>query len=270
MSECFSKYFLYNDNIEQCNKFDENLLVTGKSLYEVIRIINGKPLFLERHLNRLTNSEKITNLRLWLGENELKERIRSLIKANNFTEGNIKLIFNFNTDNVFLAYFVKHHYPEKEKYEKGVPTILYHGERNNPNAKVINSNFRVAVDKEIKDKGAFEAILVDRNGYITEGSKSNIFMIKDEKVITAPIEGVLPGVTREVIIEVCKNMGIKVQEEKVHYNDLKDLDALFISGTSPKVLPISCVNDIEFNSAKNETVIKIMNAYNEAVKNNIE
>lgn len=262
MSECLHKYFIINDQKKNCNEFDDSLLKNGKSLYEVLRIIDGKPLFLQRHLERLENSAKLISVELWLTEDEIKEKIKQLIDENNITTGNIKFVFNVDND-IFLAYFIKHHYPSEEDYKNGVKTIFYHGERKNPNAKIINIGFREAVDKEIKEKNAYEAILVDRNGFITEGSKSNIFMIKDRKVITSPLEAVLPGITRNVIIEVCRKMGLEVLEEKVHYKDVKNLDALFISGTSPEVLPISKVEDLKFNSSQNEFVLKIMDGYNE-------
>lgn len=270
MSECFSELFLYNDGIKQKDEFDEDILNSGKSLYEVIRIIDGKPLFLERHLNRMENSAKITKLQLWLGKDKVRENILKLISINNMTIGNVKLVFNFNENKVFLAYFLKHHYPEPEAYEKGVDTILYHGERNNPNAKIINIDFRKQVDSEIKAKSAFEAILVDKNGHITEGSKSNIFMIKGREVFTAPLKEVLPGTTRAVIIEVCENIGLKVREEKISYKDIEDFDGLFISGTSPKVLPIRKVDNLEFSSSRNQVLIDIMRAYDEAVARDLE
>jgi Branched-chain amino acid aminotransferase/4-amino-4-deoxychorismate lyase len=263
LSECLYKYFILNDQAKNCNEFDDGLLSDGKSLYEVIRIIDRKPLFLQRHLERLENSARLINVELWFTKDEIKEKLEQLIEENNITIGNIKFVFNVD-NNIFLAYFVKHHYPSKDDYKNGVKTIFYHGERKNPNAKIINMGFREAVDKEIRDKNAYEAILVDRNGFITEGSKSNIFMIRDRKVITSPLEDVLPGITRNVIIEVCRKMGLEVLEEKVHYEDVKDLDGLFISGTSPEVLPISKVENVEFNSSQNEFVLKIMDGYKEA------
>lgn len=269
MSECINKYFLYNNEITNCEEFNDKLLSQGKSLYEVMRIIDGKPLFLQKHLERLKNSAKITNQQLWLTIDEIKEKIVQLIKVNEVNIGNLKVIFNFDEKNTFAAYFVKHNYPEEKDYINGVKTILYHGERKNPNAKVVNMDFRRLVDKEIKEKKAFEAILVDRNGYITEGSKSNIFMIKGEKVMTCPLEDVLPGITRNTIIEICRQIGFEVSEEKLDYRNIRDLDALFISGTSPKVLPISEVDNIKFESSKNEIILKIMKSYDKVVKMDI-
>ncbi len=276
MSECFNKYFIYNSEIKKCEDFDESILDKGKSLYEVIRIIDGKPLFLNKHLERMENSSKVSKLKLWMDKEEIKQKIMQLIKVSCINLGNIKFLFNFEENllkegqnRTFICYFVKHHYPGMDDYQKGVHTILYHGERKNPNAKIINMSFRAKVDKEIINKNAFEAILIDRNNYITEGSKSNIFMIKDGNLITAPLQGVLPGVTRDVIMNLCKKLDINIYEKNIDYRNLKNLDALFISGTSPKVLPIKSVDNINFNSTQNEIVIKIMKAYDIIVRKDI-
>ena len=116
---------------------------------------------------------------------------------------------------------------------------------------------------------AYEAILVDENGNITEGSKSNIFMIKDKQLITAPVNFVLPGITREIIIEGSKNIGYSISEENVNYKNIGDMDGLFISGTSPKVLPIRMVEKHCFNSSENDNIRKIMEAFDIKVENYI-
>lgn len=269
MSECVNKYYVHNNDIKSCEQFENNFLEGGKALYEVIRIIDGKPLFLYKHLSRLENSCKITNLKIWFSRDQIRDKICKLIESNNVSIGNIKIVFKFDDVNSFYAYFVKHHYPSDEDYKNGVSTILYHGERENPNAKVINIDFRAAVNKDIKEKNVYEAILVNKKGYITEGSKSNIFMIKGNNVITAPLIEVLPGITRGVIMELCSEIGYQVMEKNVDYKDVKDLDGLFISGTSPKVLPISKVDDIEFDSANNKVILEIMTKYNEVVQEDI-
>lgn len=268
MSECVSKYFVRNSEIIEKGQFDESVIISGKTIYEVIRVIDGVPIFFEKHMKRLEKSVDLMNKILPLSEENIIDKIYDLIKANNMSEGNIKIILSYsNVEDAtssadFLAYFIETHYPSDMEYENGVPVILYHGMRKNPNAKVIDTEFRLKVTKEIVNRNAYEAILVDNNGNITEGSKSNIFMIKDNTVITAPVEDVLPGITRDVIIEVCNNLGFNVKEDRIKFNKVDDLDALFISGTSPKVLPIKYVNNVIFDSAKNNVVISIMRAYN--------
>ncbi|SKA72758.1 branched-chain amino acid aminotransferase [Clostridium sp. USBA 49] len=275
MSECFRKFFIQNSNILKASEFNDELISEGTSLYEVIRIINKVPLFLERHLKRLTNSAEIVNLKLWMNIEEIKENLIKLIKINNVDNGNIKIVFNYkqegkNTKQNFLAYFIKHNYPSDNQYKEGVSTILFFAERNNPNAKIINTNLRKLSDEKIKENNAYEAILIDRNNNITEGSRSNIFMVKENTVITAPLTDVLGGVTREIIIEICKNEGIEIKEEKINYKEIKNMQALFITGTSPKVLPIKNVEDLYFNSADNKIVKKIINSYNKIINDYIE
>lgn len=275
MSECIGSFYVYNGEIQNVLNFNEDILSRGKALYEVIRVANGVPLFLKRHMERLNNSFDLTEFHLWISQDAIKDSIKKLINANAQNEGNIKIVFNiFKEDDKivqnYAVYIVEYHYPEEEDYEKGVSTILYHGERNNPNAKIINSDFRKAVDTEIKNAKAYEAILVDRNGIITEGSKSNIFFIKGDRVVTAPLELVLPGITRNVIIDICKEENIEFAEEKIDYRELSDFDALFISGTSPKVLPVCNIENIMFYSSKNIVVKKIRAAYDKTIEEYIK
>ncbi|UZQ50495.1 aminotransferase class IV [Clostridium kluyveri] len=270
MEQYSNNFFLYNDEIKNKEESLEDTSYNGKSIYEVIRIIDGKPLFLEPHLRRMENSCKITGLRIWLTGDEIKNRIKKLVEVNKAYIGNIKIIFNFSRENVFMAYFSKYFYPPLKYYKTGVDTIFFHGEREDPNAKVINAAFREKVNEKIKENNVFEAILVDNKGNITEGSKSNIFMIKGEKVITAPVGDVLPGVTRDVIIKICKDMGFEVMEEKINYKQIEKLDALFISGTSPKVLPVKRVENIDFHSPENKVLMSIMNAYDHEMEKDIK
>lgn len=270
MSECIEKFFLYNNELKNKEQFKEAEFKHGKSIYEVIRIIDGKPLFLKLHLRRMKNSAKITNLKLWLNEKDIKNSILKLIKANEISVGNIKIIFNFYEKNTFLSYFLPYNYPSLEEYKVGVDTIFYHGERENPNAKVINYEFRTKVDSTIKEKNVFEAILVDSNGNITEGSKSNIFMIKGNTVVTAPLKNVLPGTTRKVVMDICSKIGLEVSEKEVSYKDVEKFDALFISGTSPKVLPIKKVENVKFDSSNNKVLLKIIKAYDKEVRDDIK
>ncbi|URZ06252.1 aminotransferase class IV [Clostridium felsineum] len=271
MEKCVQEYFVLNGKVEKVEVFDGDFVNRGKSIYEVIRIIDGVPLFLDKHIARLERSFGLEQLKMSTDIKHVKRDIFTLIKANKAKEGNIKIVFNYlDGEYSTYLYFIKHKYPDKLDYENGVKTILYNGERENPNAKVINLNFRQMVDKEIKEKGVFEAILVDRNGNITEGSKSNIFMVQDNIVYTAPREDVLPGITREVIVGICKQCGYTVEDRRISCKEISKLQGLFISGTSPKVLPISQVDNIEINSQNNETIRNIRKAYDNYISNYIK
>ncbi|NFI56268.1 aminotransferase class IV [Clostridium botulinum] len=259
--EGINKFFIENSNIKEINQL-ENIKVPGKVIYEVLRIIHGKPLFLENHLLRMENSFKLINIDQCLDNLKIRNDIENLVRENEKLEGNIKLTYNVN-EKVMRIFFINHSYPNEEMYKNGVKTILYFGERENPNAKIVNLNFREKVNIKIKENNAYEAILVDRNGYITEGSKSNIFMVKENVLLTSPIKTVLPGVTRSEIINIAIENGIKVEEVSYKYSDIEKLDGMFISGTSPKILPINQVDSIKMNS--NEIINKLIKCYNNKI-----
>ncbi|MFT5874958.1 MAG: branched-chain amino acid aminotransferase [Clostridium sp.] len=259
MDKCINTYFLVNDEFKISKEFKNYNTSIGKSLYEVIRISDGIPIFLMEHIKRLENSAKIMKYNLNITSDEIINRIIKLISKNSVCDGNIKLVINDN----FLAYFVPHNYPSKQEYAEGVKTITFHGERSNPNAKVINSVFREKVNEQINNKNAYEAILVDDAGFITEGSKSNIFLVKGSTVVTSKVINVLQGITRQFVIKTCEKLNIVFQEKNIHESDLESYNGLFISGTSPKVLPIKSVDGFCFNSSNNQIINSIMSGFDD-------
>lgn len=261
--EAINKFYFNNEKIEEVNEFTEDS-EKGSIIYEVLRVINGKAVFLKDHIQRMKKSFEIINMEFPFKVEYLEKKVNEVIKNNDNIVGNIKITYNTASRNLKI-YYIKHSYPSDELYNEGVKTILYYGERENPNAKIVNASFREKVTEKIKKANAFEAILVDRNGLITEGSKSNIFAIKDGKLITAKAEAVLRGITRDKIIGIAKVIGIEVEEVDIKSIDIDKLDAMFISGTSPKILPIAFVNNIKLD-INNITLRKLMKAYNELLE----
>lgn len=234
-----------------------------KIIYEVLRVIEGKPLFLENHLKRMKNSFELINEEFKFSYEEISEKIQELIKVERKLEGNIKITYGI-CEKLLKVFFIEHSYPSAEMYRNGVDTILYFAERENPNAKIVNTNFREKVNQEIKDKNVYEAILVDSKGNITEGSRSNIFIVKGDSVITSPAKAVLPGVTRGEVISTAKKLGIEIKEMEYSYLDIKEVDGMFISGTSPKILPIKAVDDIVLN-ADNSIIRELIREYDKEI-----
>lgn len=270
MENCIQGYFQYfikNDEAYTAEEFQDIYVVEGKCIYEVLRIINGVPLFLKEHLIRLEKSLDLSGMKSPIELKTIKNYISRLISLNRVQNGNMKIVIN--KENIFI-FSVKAYYPTETMYKTGVKTILYFGERSNPNAKVVDSLFREKVTKKIEENNAFEAILVNNNGYITEGSKSNIFMIKDNKVYTAPNDGILLGITREKIIKACEELNLIVEEKYISYEEIKSLDGIFISGTSPKVLPINEVVDMIKYDKICSKVYDIKREYEKIIKNDIK
>ena len=128
-------------------------------------------------------------------------------------------------------------------------SVLY-AERDNPLAKYGNLNVRQKADEIIKLKNVYEVVLINSNNIITEGSRSNIFFLKKKHgLLFTPHDNlVLNGVTRKKIFELAINSGIDIFESEFTINELEKFDSLFLTGTSPKVLPVSSVDNIKFDT----------------------
>ncbi len=240
-------------------------------IYEVIRGINGVALFLEDHLERMYRSAKLVNYQIGKDEKEIKEEIKLLMEKNNSGNINTKLLsVEIDGDKVFLVYNTESFYPPEDYYINGIHTTLFKHQRDNPNAKVQHSNFKENIAKALKEENAFEALLVNESGYIPEGSRSNMFFIKDNKVYTAKAEDVLLGVTRKHIFQVCEDLDIEIVEESINIKDLEVLDGAFMTGTSVNVLAISSIDKLKLNSVNNKIIKDISIAYNEKIKDYIE
>ena len=261
--EAINKFYLNNGVLYPINDFiDEDY--KEKIIYEVLRVVNGKPVFLKEHLARMQKSFKLINAKFPYSEEEIEALIIKVIKKNDNAIGNIKVTYNISNGNLKI-YYIMHSYPAEEYYEKGVKVILYYGERENPNLKIVSTGFRVKIAEKLKEAKAHEALLVDRNGVITEGSKSNFFAIKDKKLITAKGEAVLRGITRDKIFKIAEELDVEVEEREIKATEIRNLDALFISGTSVAILPISQVDDIKFDF-NNEILRNIMKKYNDLLE----
>lgn len=266
--EAIKDYFILNGEVATVSDtriFEE---IVKSPIYEVIRVIDGIPLFFEEHIERMRRSSEIVDYSIYRSDEEFFFDMKKLIEINNVKNLNIKLLcVNIEgKGQIFLAYFIESYYPSEEVYKEGIHTILYDFERVNPNAKVLNISFKEDVKNKLKEEKAFEALLVNKEGYITEGSRSNMFFVRGDKVYTAPSGEVLLGVTRKHIVEVCEKLNIKVVEENIHVEDLDKIDAIFMSGTSVNVLPIATVDEKRYDSVNNNIVKAIGNGYLEEMK----
>jgi len=247
MSECFRYVFLKNEHFKSSEEFKDEILQQGMALYEVIRVISGKPVFLEDHFHRLTNSAMQVENNIWLSFEKIKESIEKLVEKNDTKEGNIKLVFHINGKNkTFFAYFVKHYYPNKNQCKNGVITIVHPAERPIPTVKVYNHSLRSKTNDLIRDAEIFEVLLLNPMGNITEGSRSNLFFIKNDELHTAPDTDVLNGIVRGKVIGIAKELKIPIHKHPIRYDDLPNYDAVFITGTSPMVLPVKRINSINY------------------------
>ncbi len=273
MRECYGRWFYHNGNLYDCHEFRSSLVFEGESVYEVLRVVQGKPLFPEDHLQRLHHTLEMKKGVVNVSDREVMDAVKRIIRENDITEGNIKVIFNFEKARPgvshFLVYRIEHHYPSPAQYQNGVSCILYQAERPRPTAKIIHHHLRLTIFNKLIETGTYEALLVNRQGMITEGSRSNVFFIRDNILYTAPDHLVLPGISRKYVISICREQGIPLKKEAIPVSGLSDLEAAFLTGTSIKVLPVSQIEDHTL-PVSHPLLSTLMEAYDRLIEEHIQ
>ncbi|WP_346854092.1 aminotransferase class IV [uncultured Draconibacterium sp.] len=248
-------YFCFNDQIRPVSEFIPSENEGG--IYEVLRVVNGVPLFLEDHLSRFYKSAGLAGKTIPYSAAQIKAFLSLLIEKDKVDNGNVLISCKTN----LKAFFIAHKYPEISDYESGVVCGVLEAERKNPNAKVFQTSVRQQANALIEKNGYYEVLLVDTNGFITEGSRTNVFFIVEGKIITPTAQKVLLGITRQKTMECAAYLGFKVEERNVKLDDLAAFDALFLTGTSPKILPVKSLGNFIFDP-KNEVLQQLIKKYN--------
>ncbi len=239
--------------------------------YEVVRLIDRKILFLDDHLLRFKKSLSVSGLET-PGDNVIIENLRILLLHNDETVGNIRICLQKSQGKEpdLLCYFVPYYYPEQCMYLSGVQLVTYPHERPNPGIKKWDTSFRESVAFHIRDHGVYEVLLINARGEITEGSRSNVFFIdQTDRLISPPEKDILPGISRKYVLQICAENGIEVIERPVLRNELGDLVCCFISGTSPKVLPVWQIEGTQFR-VDHPVLRKIMERFDLLIQDNLK
>lgn len=216
-------------------------------LYEVMRIIDHKVIFLMDHIDRLVRSCNSSGINMEI--NRINKNLEVFLSSSEIEAGNVMINVFENKQQLNIATFqIPHVYPSEKEYINGVITKSFSFSRPTPTIKKWNENFRNQVNNFIQNNHIYEALLLNENREFTEGSKSNLFFInEDNNIHTAPESIVLPGITRKYIFQICKENNIKIFEKLVKYDELQGLKSCFITGTSPMVLPINQIDDFRFD-----------------------
>jgi branched-chain amino acid aminotransferase len=241
MADYSGSYYSENSTFKKISSLSETAFEKGACYYEVLRVMQENCLFLEDHLHRLQNSVSLAGLKYTFNIQDVSLIIRELIRKNELINGNIRLVLQMKEGGspLLYTYCVPFSYPSPELYEMGVPTAVFKIVRNNPNIKQYNHTYQQQVREFIRKRKIFEALLCDDKDCITEGSKSNVFFISRECILTAPGDKVLKGITREKVILLCNKLNYKLLECSISIDTLPSMDAVFLSGTSPKILPVN-------------------------------
>lgn len=259
-------------NLPKITQENKDLPENPLQLYEVIRVIDGIPVFLEDHLSRLYNSANLSGVNTLPKQAYIENKILNLITEKNQQIGNIRISFTItgtNNQSGIELDFIPHAYPAEDKYNSGVKVGLLTADRPNPQAKIQHLAIRNKANLLMSKDKIFEVLLIDHEGNITEGSRSNVFFISNDQLYTSPDEKVLQGITRKKILEICSINKIPIFKKNIPFNDINQFEGAFLTGSSPKVLPISAISELRFNPGL-PIIRKIISLYDKAIEEYLE
>lgn len=265
---------LIDTSVEEGNSENSNiqLPLTGVNVYDVMRLSKGKVMFLEQHYAKLEMSAKTVGINKIIAFNAFMEYCTVLSEVNCEKYCNIKAIFSQDVGEIgvpdFVMYICREEYPDATQYKKGVRCGILEIERPNPHAKILKKEFSDIISSYKKDKNVFEVLLKNNEGFLTEGSFSNLFFVEYGQVVTAPSNYVLEGVTRKQVIDICTLHAIPIDFRGVTEKEAYEMDCAFLSGTTIKILPISEIKGKFYDFSSNEILQKIVKEFDNIMKYN--
>ncbi len=240
------KYIELNENAVP---IEERGYQFGDGIYEVIRVYNGKPFMLDEHLERLIRSGMAIKLQIKQSMEDFRMLVKEAIAKSGLlnccvylqiTRGISARNHLFPDVPVSISMTVKQIVPLPHSIrEKGAAAILHEDERwANCYIKSLNLLPNVLARQNAYEQGCFEAILV-RDGMVTEGTSSNVFIVKQGKVYTTPLSRhILAGITRMAVKRISEAMNVKVIEQAFSKEELVGADEVFITNTTSEIVPI--------------------------------
>jgi branched-chain amino acid aminotransferase len=262
----------------------------GSGVFEGIRCYEtpgGPAVFrLTDHLVRLHNSARLLSMEVPYTVEELRSACLELVSVNGLPEcylrpicfygyGQLGVAARENPVETVIMSWPWGAYLGEEGLKKGIRAKVSSWQRIGPNviphvakATGIYLNSMLAVT-EANNAGYDEAILLNAEGYVADGSGENIFVVKDGKVLTPPLSlSILPGITRQSVIDVARDLGYRVEEAYLIRSDLYLADEVFMCGTAAEVTPLRTIDDHELGVG--EVTLRIQEAYLDACKGRSE
>lgn len=243
------RFFVHNGQLLPTTNFTDSMVEGETVVYEVVRVVGSTPVFATEHLSRLQASIKNSNLPA-LAKNSAASSLRMLTEKNPVTEKNVRIAYSVSASppvRNLTVYYIPSRYPTRIEKQEGVVLECIDAERSNPTVKVENKSLRELTNKIIESHRCYEVILVNAQGEITEGSRSNIFFISNDRIFTAPEAKVLSGITRQKVIQICHSLNFELVERCIGIRELTFMDGCFLTGTSPGVLPASRIGQVSMN-----------------------
>ena len=259
--------------------FDHGMLY-GDGVFEGIRVYGGVIFQFKEHIDRLYSSAKSIKLKIPLAPQDMTAAIIETLKRNGLKDAYIRLVVTRGAGDlgvdprhckkastIIITESVDPSFGIVAK-QKGISVIISSVRRDAVDAttheiKSLNYLNSVLAKLEAADAGANDALMLDRNGFVSEATTTNLFIVKDGDIFTPPsTAGILPGVTRKRIIHLAKELGYRVIEKGITPYDVTSADEAFLTGTLSEIVPLVKVKGIEVGDGKVGPVTrKIMSGF---------
>lgn len=221
----------------------------GFGVYETLRVIDGIPYFLAAHLERLETSARIINLKHPFTAEQISQWISELIRAVPSQAYNLKifLIGAQRPEDVQCWILpIAPKFPEKKWYQEGVATITVEYERSLPQAKTLNMLQSYLAYAKARTHDCYDALLIDRDGCIREGTRTNFFTIAGSTITKPPQAHILDGVMQRFVLSVARKNNYHVEESVIPVSKLSETQGAFLTSTSSKVMPIRRIDEFVY------------------------
>jgi branched-chain amino acid aminotransferase group I len=253
----------------------------GFGLFETMRAYGGQVFRLDRHLNRLAHSAEI--LGLPIGAVNIKSAVMKTILANRLSEARIRISVSIGEGGMVpdpgtcseptVLILAGHYQPYSEEvYEKGFRAVVSSIRRNSqsPLSRLKSTNYleSILARQEARVAGVDEALCLNEKGLLAEASMSNIFLVTDG-ILRTPGQksGILPGITRETILQLASQLGINTLEQDIRLDELFHAQEAFLTNSLIEVMPLTEIEGKPIGSGRPASLTKrIMVAYKEIVR----
>ena len=285
-----NKYIWKNGSFEKWNDSNVHILSHtlhyGTGVFEGVRAYkteSGPAIFrLIDHTNRLFDAASKISIKIPFSESELNAAQCDTLLKNNLEEGYIRPIVYLGNEglglrakdlsiNVAIAAWEWPSYMDPKAKENGISVMKSsHSQYENPlhsGNKIIGTYFSNTMAlHEALDNGADEAIMLDKDGFISEGSGENIFIVKNDSIFTPTTNHCLNGITRQSVIQIAKDLDFSIQEKNLEYDDLLNADEAFFTGTAVEITPISKLdNNLISNGSRGEITQRLQEKFQEII-----
>ncbi len=270
------------DALAKISVFDHGFLY-GDGVFETLRAYRGTVFLLDEHVDRLFRSAGLIGLNINRSAKGIKKAVYDTLRANRLKDAVIRITMSRGAGppgldpglcrRGSLIIFARKFRPyPRSFYDRGAKIIIPDTIRNhiravNPAIKSMNFLNNIQAKREALEANAFEAIMLDYRGFLSEGTVSNIFFVKNDTLFTPSVDtGILQGITRQTILSIAEESDIRVQEGRYRPSRLYSADEVFLASTTMEVLPVAASGARQVRNSPGPVTGALHSAYMQKVK----